>query len=927
MLEETPDPSPLTPPNFGRNHMLKNSVSLQEAIIKRAAEGICVCHSIPDYPYLRFTVWNDRMVEITGYTLDQINRLGWFETVYEDPNARTKAIERMKRSLCDEDIIAEESEITRRDGQKRLLRISTSRLETEKGITHVLALLYDITEARKIEAALQRRDAVLEATIGQIIRVTATQLDWQTILDRTLQGAMEITGLEGGTLCLVNRDRGVLELASAINTSEEVVRDLRTREIRIGDCLCGMVAKTGDSLILWDNASGSEFATREALRREGIRFHAAFPLVLKGQCIGVLCVFARSDKKPDQKKLDLLQDLCGPIGLALENARLYEAERKAREQVTHVLESITDGFVAIDVEGCFTYANQKARELLNLETHDITGKSLWSLLPEQVGRPLRSACEEAVAGQRPIHLEEYYGDWGRWLDARIYPFQEGLAFYLHDITERKQMEQALRENEKKYRTLVEQSLQGTFVIQDMRMVFANQTFADMGGYTLEELYSLSPEQVINIVHPDDQERVWSRFGERLAGKHLPLTNNMLRAFRKDGSIAWVEYDAVLTDYSGRPAMQISVVDITERRQAEMALRESEQRYRQLAESAQDCIFIIDREGKVQYVNRSGAREFGWGPDQMRGRSIMDLFPPHTAKRQWDNICKVIQSGQGLLNSETKVIFPGREAWMNTSLMPLGTEHGQVTQVLGISRDMTERKQIEEALRESEKRYRELSEKNARLLEQARQDAQTKTTLLHEVNHRVKNNLASIIGLIRTQENFQRRKGSSGFHSTLRDLAGRVQGLAMAHNLLSAAGWSSIGLSDLATEVIHSTLQILPPDHRVSVHVSPSSIRVTPDQANTLALVINELATNTIKHGLRAIPDPSILVRVEEDGDQALFEFRDNGPGYPDPVLHEQRYRVGLHLATNLVRRDLRGDVTLRNDHGAVIRIHFGHGSA
>src|SRR5512139_3742624 len=78
--------------------------------------------------------------------------------------------------------------------------------------------------------------------------------------------------------------------------------------------------------------------------------------------------------------------------------------------------------------------------------------------------------------------------------------------------------------------------------------------------------------------------------------------------------------------------------------------------------------------------------------------------------------------------------------------------------------MTKRRQAEEALRESEDRYRQLSEENARLLEQARRDAQTKTTLLHEVNHRVKNNLASIIGLIRAQERFEKKKGFAEFRS-------------------------------------------------------------------------------------------------------------------------------------------------------------------
>jgi two-component sensor histidine kinase len=100
--------------------------------------------------------------------------------------------------------------------------------------------------------------------------------------------------------------------------------------------------------------------------------------------------------------------------------------------------------------------------------------------------------------------------------------------------------------------------------------------------------------------------------------------------------------------------------------------------------------------------------------------------------------------------------------------------------------------------------------------------------------------------------------------------------------------------------------------------------VTPDQANTLALVINELATNTIKHSQRGEHPPSISVRIEENDGHIFFEFHDDGPGYPEPIFGEEHYNVGLHLVTNLVLRDLGGEVTLRSDHGAVTQIQFGH---
>jgi len=620
-------------------------------------------------------------------------------------------------------------------------------------------------------------------------------------------------------------------------------------------------------------------------------------------------------------------------GLTLEVAidRFY---RRTGVYYRDLVETVGDGIISIDDRKRVLVWNHGAERILGYTPGEALGRVVSDLLmpgghKERLDDELFALQGQSVGPFAAKGLEIEM----RRKDGTLFPADTSISIrrvesgwiatlVVRDITRRKRMEEALRESEDKYRTLVEQSLQGTWVIQDMRVVFCNQTFADMGGWTIPEVLSWSPEEVTNIIHPDDQKRVWSRFRERLDGKQIPLTNNQLRAFRKDGSIAWIEYDARKINLSGRPAVLISVLDITERRRTEKALRESELRYRQLAESAQDFIFIIDKEGKVQYINSSGAKEFGCDPDHMLGKSIMDLFLPDTGKRQWSRIRKVIQSGHALPNSETKVVFPTREVWLNTSLMPLRMENGEVTRVLGIARDVTERKQAEGALRESEKRYRQLSEENARLLEQARQDAQTKTILLHEVNHRVKNNLASIIGLTQAQERFGKKKGSPELRSMCSDLASRVQGLATVHTLLSAAGWLSVRLTDLANDVIHSTLQILPSNQRVSVFVSPSSIRVTPDQANTLALVINELATNTIKHGQRGKQTPSISVRIEENDGRVVFEFQDNGPGYPEPILNEDLYNVGLDLVTNLVRKDLRGDITLCNDHGAVTRIQF-----
>jgi PAS domain S-box-containing protein len=157
------------------------------------------------------------------------------------------------------------------------------------------------------------------------------------------------------------------------------------------------------------------------------------------------------------------------------------------------------------------------------------------------------------------------------------------------------MEKALRESEEQFRTMIEHSLQGIFIFQDMGLVYANDAISQITGYSLEELHALSPEEFQGIVHPEDQEIVWGRLADRLAGKEVP-SRYEFRVIRKDRETVWLEMISSRIEFEGKPAVQGAVIDISDRQQADerikASLREKEVMLREIHHRVKNNMQII-----------------------------------------------------------------------------------------------------------------------------------------------------------------------------------------------------------------------------------------------------------------------------------------------------------------------------------------------
>jgi PAS domain S-box-containing protein len=170
-----------------------------------------------------------------------------------------------------------------------------------------------------------------------------------------------------------------------------------------------------------------------------------------------------------------------------------------------------------------------------------------------------------------------------------------------DITEQKKEADALRESEEKYRTLVENSLQGLAIIQDSRIAFCNKAYAEIVGYSVEELLSISDANV--LIHPDDHALVSMRYRDRLSGRAVPARYEH-RLVAKGGEERWVEIYSSVVEFSGKPAVQCVFRDITERRKAAENLQKALDWQKAIFEGSRDAILVSDAEARFVDANEA-----------------------------------------------------------------------------------------------------------------------------------------------------------------------------------------------------------------------------------------------------------------------------------------------------------------------------------
>ncbi len=370
--------------------------------------------------------------------------------------------------------------------------------------------------------------------------------------------------------------------------------------------------------------------------------------------------------------------------------RLFEAKQKISDLALFPEENENPVF-RVTPDSVLMYANRASRKIFINNPDVIPGEKIGSEWHEMVS----SIWKNGESIQSLIELG------GRQIVFNVVPVIEKnyINVYATDISEQRKAELHLKETEKRYSSIVNNSILGIVVMKDLKILFCNKKFAESLGYSTDEIYAMSRKELPKLVHPDDMEKLNGNYIARFSGKKIPHVYPV-RYIHRDGHTLWFEISVDIIEYDGKKAVQAYFLDISERIKTDESLKQSEERFRRLADNARDMIYRMSvPEGIYEYVSPASEIVSGYKPEEYYRNPlfIRDIFHPDWREylnAKWED-CK-----KGIVPPvfEYKIIHREKgERWIKQNNVNILDNEGNTIAIEGIISDITEQKTYEEKL--------------------------------------------------------------------------------------------------------------------------------------------------------------------------------------------------------------------------------------
>lgn len=600
---------------------------------------------------------------------------------------------------------------------------------------------------------------------------------------------------------------------------------------------------------------------------------ACFPVVFKGQVLGLLDVIDEKKNAFSRGEIDFLNFLCRFLGSALAERQKARALTSQSEKTTLILDGMRDGYYEVDLKGRFTFVNEALARNWGRSREEMLGRSYRDFLEaDSIDRVFAIFNEVFRTGKARLGIQAQVRD-VRGV-RHIIEFSVSLlkdeggqpsGFYgiIHDVTERVRIEQELREANARFESLLE-ALPDVIYFKDPagKNLIVNRAMEELTGLKKDELMGKTDEQIF----PPELAVQCQKSDRTVLEGQKPQRFHETRVDDHGRKQYFETIKAPVFDQSGKLTGIVGISrDITEMKEAEITLAAQKALFQTVLDSAEDIIFIMDKDFKILLFNRAAERYFGLSPDEVVGKYFGEVYLAESwpaARERFDRVLR----GE-IVREDVHINYKGKKMILSVTEVPLRDKAGEIYGLCGIAREVSTRVELEKALESS------LKEKEA---------------LLREIHHRVKNNMQIISSLLNLQAY---NVGNPELTAILKDCQNRIRSMAMIHeHLYKSTNLARINFADYLNRLlvhlynVHNQSQ-----EKVKLETELEPIEMDIGTAIPLGLLASELISNSFKHAFpggrsgrvrvifKALVPSGFKLEISDDG-VGLPEGFDLGPG-------------------------------------------------
>jgi len=669
---------------------LRNSEEKYRQVVENAHEAIFITQD----SMIKFA--NRNTAELMLLPLDELFSKSFVDFIYKDDKEYIldRHLRRLKGEPVDE---TAEFRVIRGDGQVRWTQLRAVLIEWG-GRPAVLNFITDITERRQSEER------------GKIRRDLALSLlginDIETAAGLCLDAAIKIAGFDSGAVYLRDEETGDFRAICHRNITPALVEQLASLP---SDSAWARLLTKGTSIYV----KAEEFATPfdDVLKPEGLKYNATIPVKHGEKVLASLGVYSHSLSNMPNIVRNALEAIAADIGIVIERMGTRRELQRSEERYNVIAENTSDVIWSMDKNLRYTYFSPSVykqrgftpEEMLQMKVEQLIAPASLQQVIDGVGGAITQL--ESNPGGGPVtytgEMEVFCKDGStKWTETSYTVIGDvngkfyGAMGISRDITERRRAEKALAESEVKYRSLIETSSSGVAVAdRNGVLTMINDRLCQIYGYSRDEVLG---RQFFDFIHPDDRAKITKDFMEAVASSQtLPAIE--FRGVHKDGSVIWLFTNPSALVIEGNLAgFSVIIQDITSLKQAEKALKESEQRYRSLFQHNPLMTYSIDQQGYFTSINAAAQKISGYSEEEALKLHFSRLIPTEhleTVKRHYED------SMQGKPQSYEAVFISkdGRKIDVHVTGVPIIID-GNVLGVYGIAEDITGRKKAAEDLR-------------------------------------------------------------------------------------------------------------------------------------------------------------------------------------------------------------------------------------